>query len=529
MRIATSRVAARAVVSLVLCASSVFAQGNAQGPPQFTTIPVQNRMLPTEVTDGHIVYMPPVAGENREAAEERPSGGARPGGGGGGGNVPPDFGLPGAGAVTGACHNSTNNYDATCAFDSYQGEPMLASTGLLLAGAQNDIYPGSCSSSATPGSFGDCGLSVSVSANGQAWSRFKISRNWGGHSYLLDYDPSATVDANGHIFVAFGMSDGGASGQNGIGVVTSADGGATWTKTNPVVLSGGKYFEDKMWITADRTSGQTHSHTNRLYVAWDRNSGNNQLLVVSYSDDGGQTWSPPQKINDGTSSFERVIYAFPAVGPDGTVYVLWHDYARDIIFMDKSTNGTNWGTDVAVASGNIGFGTDIGCNGGRSMAPAPQMAIDAAGSIYVSFAKKVGFGASAVMQAHVTKSTNGGAAWSAPAQVSATTKHQYNPAIAIDSGGRVNVSYLDRRDDANNCLTNTYLSYSDTGGSSFASAVKISDEQSNLDGNPNGPGDYSGIACMGTAAFPYFADHRGSNATYESGTAGSFEIYAGKN
>lgn len=529
MRFATPRFAVVAAVSLLLSASSMFAQqGSAQGPPQFTTIPIHNRMIPQEVKDGHIVYMPPVAGENREAAEEKPGGGARPGGGGGGGGTP-DFGLPGAVAVSGTCHNSANNYDATCAFDSYQGESMLASTGVLLAGAQNAIYPGSCSSSAAPGSFGDCGLSVSVSSNGQAWSRFKLSRNWGGHDYLLDYDPSATVDAAGRIFVAFGMSDGGASGQNGIGVVMSADGGASWTKTNPVVLSGGKYFEDKMWIVADRTSGQAHSHTNRLYVAWDRNSGNNQLLVVSYSDDQGQTWSKPQKINDGTSSFERVIYAFPAVGPDGTVHVLWHDYARDIIFMDKSANGTTWGTDVAVASGNVGFGTDIGCNGGRSMTPAPQMAIDASGNIYVSFARKVGSGASAVLQVHVAKSTNGGATWSAPVLASSTTKHQYNPAISIDSAGRVNVSYLDRRDDTSNCLTNAYLSNSDSGGASFASAVKISDEQSNFDGNPNGPGDYSGIACMGTAAFPYFPDHRASNATYATGTAGSFEIYAGKN
>jgi len=40
------------------------------------------------------------------------------------------------------------------------------------------------------------------------------------------------------------------------------------------------------------------------------------------------------------------IFAFPAVASDGTVYVLWHDYNAEEIYISKSTDGgvtwANW-------------------------------------------------------------------------------------------------------------------------------------------------------------------------------------------
>lgn len=524
-------------------AALLLAQQEPKGPPQFTTIPIHARFRATTLENGHIIFVPPIARHNiNGAGDAEPGAAARPGnggGGGGGGGKPgggggkSDFGQT-AGVLTArACFaNSTNNVDVTCASDSYQGEPAAVTnpSSTKAVGGHNDIYPGNCSSSAAPGAFGDCGISVAVSSDGVSWDRYKLTRNWGGIDFLIGFDPSVAMDSQGRYFAAYGVSDGSSSGKNAVVVASSSNGGATWTKANPVVLNkkGGK-FEDKYWIAADANAGSPFR--DRLYVAWDRNQGNNQILLVSTSSDQGKTWSSPVKINDGTSSFERVIYAFPAVAPDGTVYVLWHDYAFRRIYIDKSTDGgATWGTDVAVASTNIGFGTDIGCNGGRSMTPAPQMAIAANGDIYIVFARSTG-GAGATLDVFLTKSTNGGATWSAPARVSSTSAgHQYNPAIAIDSAGAINVSYLDRRDDPANCRTHTYLSRSTNGGGSFAES-RITDFSSNFNGNPNGPGDYQGIACRAGSASSYFSDHRDANATND-GAAGSidggFEIYAKK-
>ncbi len=414
---------------------------------------------------------------------------------------------------------------------------MLAANALFgqLVGASNDIYPGKCSTSAAPGTFGDCGAAALVSSNGASWQRFKLSRTWGGQNYLLGFDPSVAVDSLGRTFVAYGVYNP-TSGANGIAVVSSGDGGSTWTKTNPVVLhSTLTAFEDKYWIAADANPGS--GFRDRLYVAWDSNqpcgvSCVNQVLQVASSSDQGKTWTAPVKINDGTSNSERVIFAFPAVGPDGTVYVLWHDYAQNKIFIDKSKDGgATWGTDVAVASTNIGFGVGLSCNDWRAVTPAPQMAIDSTGNIYVVFANDAKNGKGVDLDVYITKSSDGGAHWSQPQRVSATSAgHQYLAAISIDSLGGVNVSYLDRRDDVNNCRTNTYLSRSTDHGTVF-SDYKVTDVDSNFDGNANGPGDYQGQAALGSVVYPFFSDHRDANATNDTTTgfiAGGFEIYAGR-
>jgi hypothetical protein len=523
-------------------------QPQQSAPPQFITLPIVSRTAPTTLGNGHIIFVPTVANEKITNA---PPGGGH---GGGGNTVPPDFGLPGAvvpSADTTCFANSTNNFDATCAEDSYQGEPMLMNNGAQLAlfGAENDIYPGNCSSSAAPGTFGDCGLSSTFSTDdetGKFWLRFKLSRTWGGHTYLLGFDPSVTVDSQGRTFVAYGFAD--SSGPSGMGAVmgvpdASSSGGVKWTKTNPVSLNGGSTFDDKMWIAADTNLGSNFK--DRLYIAWDRNKSNNQILMVSSSSDQGKTWSTPVKINDGATKFERVIYAFPAVSPGksganiptGTVYVLWFDYAKSVIFMDHSTDGgVTWGTDIEVAPIHMsapGF-VDIGCNGGRSMTPAPQMAIDGNGNVYVVFADQLA-GPGHDFDVFVTASSDGGKTWSAPVQATDTaTGQQYNPTISIDSSGAIDLSYLDRRDDPNNCRTNTYFSQWSLNGTTLTkvgSDSLVTDVDSDFDGNPNGPGDYSGIATTGTTAHPYFADHRDANSTSDNNTAtidGGFEVYTAR-
>jgi hypothetical protein len=158
------------------------------------------------------------------------------------------------------------------------------------------------------------------------------------------------------------------------------------------------------------------------------------------------------------------------------------------------------------------------------------MAIDAGGNIYVTFVKNVAKGNKLDLDPFITKSSDGGATWSPPVRVSATSAgQQYNPAIAIDALGRINVSYLDRRDDPNNCRTNTYLSRSTDGGVTFTD-YRVTDVDSDFDGNPNGPGDYSGLATLDSVAFPFFTDHRDANATNDNTAGfidGGFEIYNG--
>jgi hypothetical protein len=180
-----------------------------------------------------------------------------------------------------------------------------------------------------------------------------------------------------------------------------------------VTFNRNRFFDDKYYLAVDRSSS---AFANRIYVSWDRNSGNNQILYISYSADGGNTWSAPVKVNDGTSKFERVIGAYPAVDHNtGTVYDAWHDYAKDIIFVDRSTNGgASWGSDVDAATTHTGFGVDIGCVGGRSQGPAHHLKVGPSGTLHLVYADSVQGRGFDVLY---TRSTNGGQTWSAPVRL----------------------------------------------------------------------------------------------------------------
>ncbi len=193
------------------------------------------------------------------------------------------------------------------------------------------------------------------------------------------------------------------------------------------------------------------------------------------------------------------------------VYDSWHNYAKDIIFVDRSTNGgASWGTDVAAATTHTGFGRDIGCVGTREQGPAHALKVDASGVLHVVYADDI---AGRGFDVLYVRSTNGGATWSAPVTLNddATAGDQFHPTIAV-SGTNVTVSFYDRRDDAANCLAHVYATRSIDGGASWSANVRLTTDASNFDGNANGPGDYSSATAHGAAVLPFHSDHRTTDA-----------------
>jgi hypothetical protein len=489
------------LVTIAVGTLTVFASGQsappASAPPQFLTPPLHAPEQVAGTIGGHLIYTP-VSGLTAPSGSTSTL----------------------AAALSLVTQIAGINVDVTKAFDSYQGEPMLNAVGSLLVGGYNSIFPGNCSAA-----LGNCAPGSAASSDGVNWTNARLPITVNGHAFLIGFDPSVAVDASDVFYYAYGVSGGSVSGANAIAVARSVDAGAHWALTNnPVTYNNGGQFDDKYWIAADPSKAGT------LYVGWDRNKGNNQTLFVAVSTDGGDTWTAPIKVNDGTSRFERVIYAFPAVDTTGTVYMAWLDYAKNTVFVDKSTNGgLTWGKDVAAAPTHIGFGIDIGCNGGRSMTPAPQLGIDGSGALYLTYADNVGTGrTSSGMDVYLVKSVNGAATWSTPTKLNDDTgaAHQYNPALAVRLDGTVSVSWYDRRNDPNNCTTDIYSTVSTDGAATFSANVRVTPVASNYDGNPNGPGDYSGIAQAGlNTSYPFWASHLATDIKKETGTAGAFEIY----
>src|SRR6266542_6291626 len=87
------------------------------------------------------------------------------------------------------------------------------------------------------------------------------------------------------------------------------------------------------------------------------------------------------------------------------------------------------------------------------------------------------------------------------------------------TGDVVTVSFYDRRDDATNCLAHVYATQSTNSGATWSANIQVTTAQSNFDGNPNGPGDYSSSTPLNDTVRPFFCDHRSTNP------GGSFDIY----
>ena len=163
-------------------------------------------------------------------------------------------------------------------------------------------------------------------------------------------DSTVGIDRLGRQYYAFivGVSCdlehlGSAVGSPELFVARRAGATATWTTpASPVAalfpgdaLRRGE-ADDKPWLAVDvSTRG---AHTNRVYVAWTRSGGAEGIRVLlSHTDDGARTWSVPVRVNHRTLDDGAITSV--AVGPEGSVYVVWDDIAARTISIARSTDG----------------------------------------------------------------------------------------------------------------------------------------------------------------------------------------------
>jgi hypothetical protein len=145
-------------------------------------------------------------------------------------------------------------------------------------------------------------------------------------------------------------------GGNFVAVIRSTDKGVTWSKKAIIVAPDEAIGETdpepihcRPFITGDplctivRSDGvivdlavdySDGPNAGRTYVAWQDHADNpfgDDLILLSYSDDGGLSWSAPQKINQtpaGTftdQAFEPTVH----VNDDGVVAVSYYDFRND--------------------------------------------------------------------------------------------------------------------------------------------------------------------------------------------------------
>src|SRR5919201_873273 len=219
-------------------------------------------------------------------------------------------------------------------------------------------------------------------------------------------------------------------------VSRSTNGGATWGNPVTVAAATGTQDFDKNWTVCDNTT--TSPFYGRGYTQWD-DFGNGNGLKISYSTDGGLTWTPSTVPNVG------VIGGQPVVQPNGNVVVPIDNASETVVGYTRSTNGgVSFGTPFTITSisahddpGNIRSG------------PLPSAEISGDGKIYVVW-EDCRFRSNCYTNDLVYTTSTNGTSWTAvqriPIDSVTSTVDHFIPGVAVDkntsgSAIRVGVTY----------------------------------------------------------------------------------------
>lgn len=281
------------------------------------------------------------------------------------------------------------------------------------------------------------------------------------------------------------------------GTVTGT--GIDWS-TPTLITDSGSF--DKEALVVDPNTGH-------LYMSYTRFGGPGGIWLQK-STDGGMTFRAYPVASGGPQKQG----SFPAIGPNGEVYVTWNIGwpSQTGIGFAKSTDGGQTFTPQRTV-GTIGNFQIPGLN--RPNPAFPQIAVDNSGGPNTGNVYIVWHTAHLRQNGDVVmiRSTDGGDTWSDPVIINddTTTAIQFYPTISVDDYGQANVFFYDRRNNPGTAITDLYFAQSTDGGLSFNENVRVTDVSSVWtdpgDGAPN-YGDYINSISIGDRACVAYADGR---------------------
>ncbi|MDQ3020007.1 MAG: glycoside hydrolase [Bacteroidota bacterium] len=321
-------------------------------------------------------------------------------------------------------------------------------------------------------------------------------------------DPGITIDKNGTFIMTHIRYNYATNSITGMDANYSINNGATWS--NSVTLLSGS--QDKNLAATDDAS--VSAYYGRSYCVWSRFTAALPPITISYTDNGGVSWSAADDINVSPANH----YSQGAdirVGRNGEVYVCWANpntaaaNVEDYCGFAKSING---GVTWTINDNNI-----FDMNGIRGTLPTvnnirvnsfPRIDVDRTcgprgGWVYIVVSQKNLSPAGSDPDIILHRSTNNGTTWSSGIRVNQDAlnngKIQYFPCVRVDESGGLNIFYYDNRNTAAPVMQN-YLSRSTDGGVTFTD-VKITNHNftpSPISGTAGGyQGDYIGITSGG--------------------------------
>ncbi|MGB9696304.1 MAG: T9SS type A sorting domain-containing protein [Ignavibacteria bacterium] len=277
---------------------------------------------------------------------------------------------------------------------------------------------------------------------------------------------------------------------------------------------------DMNFITVDNSLSSPYY--GRIYIAYTDFSFSQPRIMISYSTDGGISFSNPIAAGQPIAGhYEQGCNL--QINQNGEVFCFWAtplltNDIEDHIYFSKSTNGgVNWSipTTVFTIGGIRGYLLSTGIR----VNSFPSVAIDKdifVGNIYLTWSQRGVAPAGNDADVCFAFSTNGGTSWSTPVRVNNdvlnNNKEQFLPAIAIDqSNGNIVIAYYDTRDALYSDSTNIYLAVSTNAGITFTN-IRISDNSQKPSPLLNYADgyfcDYISVVANNKTIFPFWTDVR---------------------
>lgn len=278
--------------------------------------------------------------------------------------------------------------------------------------------------------------------------------------------------------------------------------------------------DDKEIMIADNNPASPHY--GNLYLVWTDFGVAGTPIRAIRSTNGGTTWSAP--VNLATGILQG---AWPAVAPNGDVFVVWLRYASfpNGQISVRGARSTNGGVSYSAITNVIGnsvsprdsaASTSCGrpaLKGNIRYLASPQITVDSAGTLHVVYTRDPNnFNSGDVVQVYYKRSTNSGSTWSAEVVLNdVATNDQYFPTIQ-SNGTTLVAGWYDRRNDPNNTLQDYYKRISTNGGVTWGPNIRVTDVSSPIRLDPNLAtcyhGDYDQSVVTSTGHIMQWADDR---------------------
>jgi hypothetical protein len=242
--------------------------------------------------------------------------------------------------------------------------------------------------------------------------------------------------------------------------------GATWSTSLAALeerVDEGIAF-DKNWLACDNSP--TSPFYGRCYLLYTHAAGRD-MLAVSWSNDGGVSWSTPVDIGARPG-----VGIFPAIRPTGELVVVYLLQAGQLAIASSRSvdGGATWGAPVRIAD----VSNRCAIRGFRAFS-LPSADVDPSGRVWAAWHDCASPGQSEDNSVFVATSADG-ARWSPPAAIT-RGRNTVLPAIGIDPAtGRIAIAYF--RAEARG--VDTELVESSPGGTRWNAPRRLSAEPSAL-------------------------------------------------